>query len=106
MLSPHVLYEMPYEWNTQDRQLGWIRFWVEASVAERSPARFVRRVVTWSGAMPRLARALFTHFTIMPSMVDAADAATGAGCATGPTARPRKAMRAAASSKPSRGRED
>src|SRR3954447_22634777 len=102
MASPHLLNDTSYERNTHDRQLGWMRFWVLASVAERSPAKFVSRVVTWSGAIPRLARAWFTHFTMRPSMYEAVDAAAGAGCAAGPTAKPRKAISAAASSKPGR----
>src|SRR5690349_2132401 len=100
MTSPHVLHAMPYELKRQPRQLGWTRFWVEASFAERSPARFVRRVVTRSAGRPRLARAPFTHFTMRPSMYVAVEAAAGAGCAAGPTAKPRKAIRAAASRMP------
>src|SRR5262245_51874457 len=57
--------------------------------------------------MPRLARALFTHFTIRPSMYEAVLACAGAGCATGPAARPTKARIAAASTMPRRaGRGD
>src|SRR5215831_1903328 len=97
MSSPAILNEMPYERNKQDRQLGWTNFVVRASVADRATASVVSRELTTSAGTPRLARAWFTHFTISPSIYVAVLAAAGAGCETGPTAKPRKAIRAATS---------
>src|SRR5881296_774833 len=92
-----MLYEMPYEWNVQDRQLGCTSFAVFASVAARSPARSVSFVPTLSAGIPRFARALLIHLTSSPSMYVAVDAFVGAGCAIGPAARPTKARSRAAS---------
>src|SRR6185312_11060096 len=52
---------------------------------------------TRSAGTPRCARAALTHLTIRPSMSLAVLALAGAGWAAGPTAKPRKATRAATS---------